>query len=138
MKRTSMTGVRREIEPFKSPYELRISQKNPNLVYEPNRFKYTVVHQYTPDWLLPNGIYVESKGRFMASDRAKMLHMKKQHPEVDIRLLFQRAGRPLYTGSKTTYGAWASKHGFEWAEGEIIPPEWYADTKPIKQQPWYI
>ena len=30
----------------------------------------------------------------------------------------------IYKGSKTTYGAWADRHGFKWAEGSI-PEEWY-------------
>ena len=32
--------------------------------------------KYTPDFLLPNGIYIEAKGRFITSDRQKHLLMK--------------------------------------------------------------
>jgi hypothetical protein len=80
-------------------------------------------HVYTPDFLLPNGIIIESKGRFLPEDRKKMVLVKKQHPELDIRLVFQRVNSPLYKGSKTTYGTWATKSGFKFAEKKI-PMEW--------------
>ena len=43
---------------------------------------------YTPDFLLPNGIIIETKGRFTPEDRRKHLLIKKQHPDLDIRFVF--------------------------------------------------
>ena len=36
---------------------------------------------YTPDFVLPNGIIIETKGRFTVADRRKHLLIKKQHPK---------------------------------------------------------
>mgnify|MGYP005720770417 CR=1 FL=1 len=35
---------------------------------------------YTPDFILDNGIIIETNGRFIALDRRKHLAIKKQHP----------------------------------------------------------
>jgi hypothetical protein len=79
---------------------------------------------YTPDFYLKEtGIYVEAKGHLDKSDRVKMLLVKEQNPDLDIRFVFVRASNKIYKGSKTTYGQWANKHGFQWAEGSI-PEEW--------------
>ena len=43
---------------------------------------------YTPDFILNNGIIIETKGRFLAIDRRKHLAIKKQHPKLDIRFVF--------------------------------------------------
>ena|SRR5690349_17417820 len=94
--------------------------------YETLKIKYTVPEReatYTPDYILANGIICETKGVFDAADRQKHLLIKKQHPHLDIRLVFQRANAPLYKGSPTTYAMWADKYGFTWAE-KLIPPEW--------------
>jgi len=78
---------------------------------------------YTPDFVLENGIVVETKGRFVGSDRAKHLKIKEQHPELDIRFVFSNSGTKLSKGSKTSYGDWCRKHGFLYAD-KIIPKEW--------------
>ena len=55
--------------------------------------------------------------------RRKMLAVKAQHPELDIRFVFQR-NNTLSKQSKTTYGAWADKHGFKWCIFPDIPTSW--------------
>ena len=59
--------------------------------------------------------------------RQKMLEVQRAHPELDVRLLFQRTTNKIGRGSKTTYGHWATAHGFTWAEGSAIPDEWLED-----------
>jgi len=81
------------------------------------------VRKYTPDFILPNGIIVETKGRFVAADRRKHLEIKKQHPEMDIRFVFSNANNKLNKGSKTTYAKWCEQKGFLWAE-KSIPQFW--------------
>lgn len=83
---------------------------------------------YTPDFVLDNGIIVETKGRFISSDRMKHLMVKKQHPELDIRFVFSNPNAKLTKGSKTTYGMWCEKHGFKYAK-ETIPDEWLKEKK---------
>lgn len=80
-------------------------------------------HKYHPDFRLPNGIFVETKGRLLLDDKKKHLLIKQQHPELDIRFVFQNANAKFNKKSKTTYAMWAEKNGFKWAE-KIIPQEW--------------
>lgn len=83
---------------------------------------------YTPDFVLANGIIVETKGRFITSDRQKHLMIKEQHPDLDIRFVFSNPNSKLYKGSKTTYADWCDKHGFKWAKEEI-PLEWIKERE---------
>jgi len=83
-------------------------------------------HTYTIDFTLPNGILVETKGRWVAEDRKKHLLIKKQHPELDIRIVFMSGKTKIRKGSKTTYGDWCDKHGIPWAEKQI-PSEWFSE-----------
>ena len=78
---------------------------------------------YTPDFVLSNGIIVETKGRFISSDRMKHLMVKQQHPELDIRFVFSNPSAKLTKGSKTTYGMWCEKHGYLYSK-ETIPEAW--------------
>ena len=80
-------------------------------------------HKYTIDFTLPNGILVETKGRWVIEDRKKHLLIKKQHPELDIRIVFQSAKTKIRKGSKTTYGDYCDKHGIIWAEKKV-PESW--------------
>ena len=54
-----------------------------------------------------------------------MLAVKKQHPDLDIRLVFQAPHNTLTKKSKTTYAQWAEKNGFLWAIYNDIPIEWF-------------
>ena len=80
-------------------------------------------HKYHPDFRLPNGIFVETKGRFVAEDRKKHLLIKEQHPDLDIRFLFQNSKTKISKASKSTYADWCIKHGFKFAD-KVIPAEW--------------
>ena len=82
---------------------------------------------YTPDFYIPHKeLYIEAKGHLDKGDRVKMLLIKQQHPDLDIRFVFLNAKNKIYRGSKTTYAAWATKHNFVWAE-KTIPEEWLKD-----------
>lgn len=78
---------------------------------------------YTPDFVLQNGIIVETKGLFNASDRRKHLMVKKQHPKLDIRFVFFNSKCKLYKGAKSTYADWCRKKDFDYAD-KVIPLEW--------------
>ena len=78
---------------------------------------------YTPDFVLDNGIIIETKGMFTAADRRKHLAIKKQHPKLDIRFVFTNSRVKLYKGSKTCYGQWCIKHKFRYYD-RIIPEDW--------------
>ena len=92
-------------------------------LYEPNKIKYVLENNYIPDFVLPNGIYIEVKGFLKPSDRRKMIAVRDQNPELDIRFVFQR-NNLLAKLSKSTYGDWADKHGFLWCTYPHIPTDW--------------
>jgi hypothetical protein len=82
------------------------------------------VSKYTPDFrLLRNGIIVETKGRFVTADRQKHLLIKAQHPNLDIRFVFDNPNARISKQSRTTYAMWCEKYGFRYAK-KSIPQEW--------------
>ena len=115
---------------YRSQFELNLARtltdNDVPFEYEKAKFQYIPEpRNYTPDFYLPKSdIYVEAKGHLTKDDRVKMLLVKKQHPELDIRFVFLRASNKIYKGSKTTYSSWCERHGFVWAEGSI-PTDWY-------------
>lgn len=83
---------------------------------------------YTPDFWLPNGIIVETKGVFTVQDRQKHLLIKEQYPDLDLRFVFSNSKNKLRKGSKTTYADWCNKYGFIFAD-QLIPEEWINEKK---------
>jgi len=83
--------------------------------------------RYTPDFVLKcksgSTIYAEIKGRYTSSDRTKMLRVKRDNPNKDIRLVFQR-DQFIRKGSTTRNSDWCLKNGFKYHIGETIPQEW--------------
>ena len=98
--------------------------------YEEKKVSYTVPeskHTYTPDFVLHNGIIIETKGRFVTADRKKHLLVKQQHPELDIRFVFSNPRCKISKLSKTTYADWCDKYGFKYS-AKMIPEEWINET----------
>lgn len=92
--------------------------------YEETKISYVLEKTYTVDFdILPNGIHIEAKGVLTPADRTKMRAVKEQHPDLDIRFVFQNSKNKLSKNSKTTYAQWADRHGFPWAH-KRIPKEW--------------
>ena len=112
---------------YRSGLEERVAKslesKNIPYLYECSKYVYTVESKYTPDFFLQNGVIIEAKGFFKPSDRRKMIAIKAQHPDLDIRFIFQR-NNTLTRTSRTTYGDWAEKHGFPWCIHPHIPEDW--------------
>ncbi len=77
---------------------------------------------YTPDFFLSNGIIIETKGRFTAADRRKMIAVKKEHPDVRIVMLFMRDNK-IHKNSSTHYSDWCMTNGYEFAIGTPLQ-EW--------------
>lgn len=80
-------------------------------------------HNYTPDFPVSSTLMIETKGIWDVEDRKKMLLIKEQHPELDIRMVFSNANKKIKKGSKTSYADWCDKHGIKWAH-KAIPKEW--------------
>jgi len=105
------------------------------VAFESIKIPYTVPETnrtYTPDFPLPNGIIIETKGKLEPKDRAKHLFIQQQHPELDIRFVFQRPHDKIVKGSRTTYAMWADKHGFKWAV-RVVPEAWINEPGPAKK-----
>jgi len=103
-----------------------LTKKKIKYTYEETKIKWEdfKIRTYTPDFVLHNGIIVETKGRFTAADRRKHLEIKRQYSnEHDIRFVFSNSRAKLYKGAKSSYGDWCTKNGFLYADKEI-PEEW--------------
>jgi predicted nuclease of restriction endonuclease-like RecB superfamily len=86
--------------------------------YEPERISYILCRHYVPDFVIytPLGkVYVELKGYLRPEHKAKLVAVKKLHPEIDLRILF-------YSRNKK-YIKWAEKNSFRYAI-DTIPKEW--------------
>ena len=118
---------------FRSKFEAAIAatlqaNKVP-YTYETLDVSYQISCIYKPDFILDNGICIETKGFFSKEDRRKHVAIKTQRPDLDIRFCFQNSKAKLSRGKRSlTYGAWATKHGFLWSHGSI-PEEWYGNQK---------
>jgi hypothetical protein len=136
-----------KLEPtFRSGLETNIaaqlSSEGVTFAYEKLKLTYDVPaskHTYTPDFQV-GSIVIESKGAFgygpnrfaggdPAKERKKLLLIKAQHPDIDLRIVFQRASTKINKGSPTSYAMWAEKNGFKWADKGLIPPEWIKEMK---------
>lgn len=93
-------------------------------VYEPKSFAYTIDAKYTPDFLLPDGSYLETKGYFPAEDRRKMVNVKRCNPGVTIRICLSAPNAKISKGSKTTLAEWCVRQGFDWCTPSTVPEEW--------------
>ena len=99
--------------------ELGVSYK-----YESEKLSYTIEHNYTPDFVLPNYVYLEAKGYWDAADRRKVLAVKRDNPDIDLRMVFQSPYNTISKKSKTTYAQWCEKHDIPWTSYHDIPLEW--------------
>lgn len=124
-----------------------LDKNNKEYHYEEFSIEYTVKHKYTPDFVLPNGIIVEAKrgegftrdskrGKFFIGSldskaREKMLKVKRQYPELDIRFVFPKDFK--FQSLKTTPRAsqWCKKHGFKYHIGNTIPESWFKEEGQI-------
>lgn len=109
---------------YRSTFEANAAArlKAAGFVYERVKLAYTLAKRYTPDWT-KGSLVLEFKGVLTPADRTKMLAVKATHPHLDIRFVFQNAHNTLNKQSRTTYGAWATQHGFLWAH-KSTPPAW--------------
>ena len=71
--------------------------------YESERVPYTIQHNYTPDFALPNHVLLETKGYWDAADRRKIAAVKKDNPDLDLRMVFQAPYNKISKHSSITY-----------------------------------
>ena len=122
-------GRRSSKDPYKSQLERDVATKLHGVAfeYESMRIPYLKKHSYTPDFILPNGVIIEVKGRFTAFDRAKHLLIQKQQPDLDIRFVFATDNK-INRRSKTRYSDWCEKHNFLYAF-DRVPSKWIQEKR---------
>ena len=98
-----------------------LDERNISYEYEEHKVKYTVPERqatYTPDFYVTTRsgklIIIETKGRFVTADRQKMLLVKEQHPDLDIRFVFSNPKTRISKKSKRPTRM-VQKHGFPYA-----------------------
>ena len=92
--------------------------------YESAKVPYTIQHHYYPDFVLPNYVYLETKGHWSAEDRRKIKQVKKDNPDMDLRMVFQAPYNKINKNSKTTYAQWCERHNIPWTSYHDIPLDW--------------
>lgn len=103
---------------FESRTHKHLKGAKVRFTYETERIPYILSRYYVPDFIIVTDhgkIYIECKGYLRPEHKAKMVAVKRQHPEKDIRILFY--------AKKSKDIKWAEKHGFVYAI-DTIPEEW--------------
>lgn len=124
-----------KLEALRNPFEVKtfkdlkaiLSQDKVQINYESEKIPYTTTHVYVPDFVLEwkdgHKVYIETKGYLRREDAEKMIAVKKQHPDLDIRILFEKDNR-VSNRHKMRYSTWAEKYGFPYAIKKI-PDDWF-------------
>jgi len=113
---------------FKSKLEQKVAtlleELGVSYEYESNKVPYIIQHHYIPDFVLPNHVYLETKGYWDPKDRRKILAVMRDNPSLDLRMVFQAPYNTISKKSKTTYAMWCEKHAIPWTSYHNIPLEW--------------
>ena len=113
---------------FKSGLEEKVSdllcELGVDYEYEGKSFPYTIQHLYTPDFILPNGVVLETKGYWRPEDRRKVKQVITENPDIDLRMVFQDPYKKISKKSKTTYSKWCQRYGIKWCAFHAIPIDW--------------
>ena len=115
----------------------RTLKKTFDFSYESEILPYTIEGNYKPDFIINvpdknKKIYVECKGYLDEPTKRKMLAVRRSHPDLDIRFLFQKDNK--IRGGKMRYTEWAFRNNFDDAHvGTSVPVEWLVGEK-VKRQ----
>lgn len=94
--------------------------------YESEFIPFVLERRYNPDFVITrkdgSKLYIESKGYLRRDDRSKLIAIRRQNPELDIRIIFQK--NQLIKGTKSRYSDWADRHKYPYAIGTKVPKEW--------------
>ena len=135
-KETSLEWAQKAFDKLKESknikFRSKLEEKVANLLeglgvsyeYEHAQVPYIIQHHYVPDFVLPNHVYLETKGYWAPSDRRKILAVVRDNPELDLRMVFQAPYNTISKKSKTTYAQWCEKHNILWTSYHDIPLEW--------------
>lgn len=116
-------GIRYEYEPHKISFQKQV----------PNGFcsdcggdSVRTPHTYLPDFFLPDfGFYIEVKGKFTPDGRNKIRAILECHPDLDLRMLFQRDNW-LSKKHHMKYSDWCNRNDILFHISSLgeVPEEW--------------
>jgi len=113
---------------FERSFQANLKSRRIKFKYESIGIPYTLERNYFPDFeIIDHGFFIETKGRLDRDSKAKMLAVKRQHPDIDIRFVFMYPHKKI-AGTKQTHAQWAERNGFRWAEG-VAPEKWFNETR---------
>jgi len=114
-------------------FEEILKESKCDYTYETKILPYTVpesAHKYNVDFSLSNGIQVEVKGWLSDhQERQKYVLVKQQHPEVDLRFVFDNINK-LCGGTKYSHKTWCEKNGFQYCSVNDVETiqSWISNT----------
>lgn len=115
---------------FRSGLEVKVAAELKAAGVEADYEAYTISYlipersaKYKPDFILPNGIIIETKGRFTTEDRKKHRLIHEQQPHLDIRFVFSNPKSLIGKKSTTSYGLWCERLCILYA-ARSIPQAW--------------
>lgn len=109
---------------FERSFEANLRSRGIKFHYESHKVPYILERTYNPDFeIIDHGFFIETKGLLDRDSKAKMVAVKKQNPDLDIRFVFMKADKRI-PGTKQTHAEWADRNGFPWAES-TAPEEWF-------------
>lgn len=115
---------------------LSLGERGIEFDYERFKVRYLVPQRastYTPDFVLQNGIVVETKGRWVTEDRRKIKLVLAQHPDLDLRIVFSNPNARISKQSQTTYAMICDSLKVPWAAKDI-PNAWVEE--PYCEKRW--
>lgn len=104
---------------FEKKIDAQLKRRRCNYSYESESIPYTIVSKYIPDFVIEKAsgkIYIECKGYLRPDDKRKLRSVIRQHPGIDLRIVFYKEVKQ--------YTAWADKLCIPWAIDKI-PKEWF-------------
>lgn len=99
-----------------------LKRQKVKFTYETERIPYILARHYVPDFIIQTKlgkVYVECKGYLRPEDKSKLRAVKRQNPQIDLRILFY-GGTTLRERNQIK---WAERNGFRYAI-ETLPKEW--------------
>jgi hypothetical protein len=81
--------------------------------------------------VLPNGIILELKGRWLSPDRKKHRLVHAQYPDLEIRFIFSRPQERISKQSRTTYAKFCETQGWKYA-GPTVPLLWLTEPAHLR------
>jgi hypothetical protein len=130
----SRTAFKGRAEGYRSGLEdlvaKQIASYGIDVQYELFPLKYEIparLAKYTADFILPSGIIIETKGRFVTADRTKHRLIREQYPDLDIRFVFSNPNSKIGKKSATSYAMWCNRIGIPYA-ARTIPEAWFEES----------